>query len=676
LSKNQRALLAAVPVGLVLLVVAFIGIDIARSNGEVARNVSAAGVQLGGLGEDDAVAALQAHERELAGTLATFVVAGRQFPIEPAIIGLDIDEDAIAAEALEQRRQEGLLSQMFGWFGTLSDEIELEVPVTFDHEAFVGLLDVWEQEAIANPAFEGGLELDGGIIVPRYPRTGEGIDNTAAIDIAQTLIASIPRTPATLPVTPLVPTLTDEDIDAAAADANDLIDSAVVLRGDDPEVEVAFTPEQLASAFHSEVTSNSPTRIEFGLDPEMLLPVIEPLRDQIEQPPRDARFAINSDGSATLLPGRSETVLDMDLVTDRVSVIARTRTGEGEFPFKEGKEPRLTTEAAEAMQPITQLGRGHTEYPAGQPRVTNIHVMADFVDNAVVFPGETFSLNEFVGPRTEDKGYVAAPQILRGEFEDAIGGGVSQFATTMFNAIFYSCMEDVEHKPHSYYFSRYPEVNEATISWPSPDLSFRNNSDAVVIIKTSATATSITVSFYGNNGGKTCERRLGERSNIVESEVEYIADPALDPDTTITEQSGTTGFTNSVVRRITHPDGTTEDETFTWTYRAAPTILHVHPCKMPESTATCPVRVPDVVGSSYQNAKNALEEAGLTVRRGDDIEVEDPAQDGVVQSQTHSGDLVDAGTTITLRVGHYTEPPPEEPPPDEGRQRGAAHSPL
>ena len=234
----------------------------------------------------------------------------------------------------------------------------------------------------------------------------------------------------------------------------------------------------------------------------------------------------------------------------------------------------------------------------------------------IVQPGEEFSLNEHVGPRTREKGYVAAPMILRGEIVDSVGGGVSQFATTFFNAVFYGCYEDVDHKPHSYYFSRYPEVNEATISWPTPHLIFRNNTDAVVIIKTQYTNSSITVKFFGNNDGKTCERRLGKRYGFRAPPVEYEEDASLDPTEEVVVQSGADGWANTVVRVITHKDGTVEEEQFTWTYSARPRILRVHPCNVPDSTVECPIQVPNVVGMSQGDASAALQGAGFAVSIG------------------------------------------------------------
>ena len=107
--------------------------------------------------------------------------------------------------------------------------------------------------------------------------------------------------------------------------------------------------------------------------------------------------------------------------------------------------------------------------------MTNIHTIANIVNGAVIMPGDTFSLNQFVGPRDTKRGFVEAPMIEDGLFHNSVGGGVSQFATTMYNAVFFAGLKDIEHHPHSYYISRYPAGREATVSYPAPNLIFQND---------------------------------------------------------------------------------------------------------------------------------------------------------------------------------------------------------
>lgn len=661
-------LIGGVAAVLLLPVFAY-AIDSVRTSGEVARNVSAAGVDLGGLGEEDARAAIVEYESQLAETPAVFVVKDSEFVLNPTDIGLDVDEEAVLAAAMEQRRDKGALSSFFGWFGSFGDEIELEVPVTLDPELLDEVLGQWEVEAIDLPAYEGGVIVRDTRVLPDYPRPGEGIDRDTGQQLVLAALQTIDRDPTTLLTRQIEPALTDADIDAATVAATKLIDAPVTLSASDPEFSITFTREQLAAALQAEVQTNSPDNLLLDFDADQIAEILVPFRSEIEQPARDAEFLINEESKqVTLLPSRRATLLDGALVATTLLEASASPSNTGVFPFGEGTEPNLTTEEAEAMGEIGFVSEFTTSHAPGQQRVTNIHLMADAVDGALVLPGETFSINEHVGQRTTEKGYVPATMILAGELVDDVGGGVSQFATTFYNAVFFGCYEDVDHKPHSYYFSRYPEVNEATISWPAPNLVFRNNTDAAVIIKTQYTATEITVQFYGNNGGCVAERQLGSRYAFTDPSEEYIANPGLTPLDERVTQSGWGGFSNTVKRLMTWPDGTTVEEEYVWKYSAAPKIIEVHPCNVPPSAggsadAVCPVLVPSVLGGSIDGARAALETAGLTIAEGETIGITEEAQNELIVHQSpEAGEWIAPGTAVTVRIGVYV--PPAEPPDD------------
>lgn len=195
------------------------------------------------------------------------------------------------------------------------------------------------------------------------------------------------------------------------------------------------------------------------------------------------------------------------------------------------------------------IGQFTTYHNCCESRVTNIHLIAEAVDGAVIQPGDTWSINEYVGQRTVAKGYVAAGAIVGGELVCCdhpanIGGGTSQFATTLYNALFFAGLEDVTHQPHSIYFSRYPLGHEATLGWTVPDLAFRNDTAYPVVIDTSYTGSSITVQLLGVTEGRRVRAAVAG--------------------------SATTGAGGvvTVTRTIDYPDG--ETVTQTWTHRYNP----------------------------------------------------------------------------------------------------------
>ena len=145
---------------------------------------------------------------------------------------------------------------------------------------------------------------------------------------------------------------------------------------------------------------------------------------------------------------------------------------------------------------VELTGRFTTYYTPGQPRVSNIHRIAELVQGAVVYPGETFSVNGYVGERTEEKGFVDAGVIYDGVYSSDVGGGISQFITTLFTAAFNAGMEFPEYQAHSIDISRYREGVDATISWPKPDFKLRNPNPYAVLLWPTVTEGSVTVSVY------------------------------------------------------------------------------------------------------------------------------------------------------------------------------------
>lgn len=219
---------------------------------------------------------------------------------------------------------------------------------------------------------------------------------------------------------------------------------------------------------------------------------------------------------------------------------------------------------------IHLVSRFTTYHDCCQPRVHNIQTMAREVDGLVVQPGEVFDLNARIGPRTEAKGYVPAPILLDGEGYCCdhplnIGGGTSQFGTTIYAAIFFGGYDEIDHKPHSRYIARYPLGIEATLGYPLPNVVFRNDSEFPVTLHTRYTSTSITVELWGNNHGRTM---VGSHRNGVTST--WIASGGdLEARIVTYSISGSATYADGgfvSVRRWLTQAGTTTSETWTHQY--------------------------------------------------------------------------------------------------------------
>jgi vancomycin resistance protein YoaR len=167
---------------------------------------------------------------------------------------------------------------------------------------------------------------------------------------------------------------------------------------------------------------------------------------------------------------------------------------------------------------------------------------------------------------------VPAGVINAGKFTTAVGGGISQFATTMFNAVFFAGLENVYHKPHSYYISRYPAGREATVYYDSIDLKWRNDSNTAIYVDTKWVPGSITVTFYGTKHYEiqsVSSNRFNVRSPVVQDKPD---------DGTCKAQAGAEGFDITVTRvfRDLGSGAEVKREDFHTHYAAEP-IIHCIP---------------------------------------------------------------------------------------------------
>ena len=202
----------------------------------------------------------------------------------------------------------------------------------------------------------------------------------------------------------------------------------------------------------------------------------------------------------------------------------------------------FTTEDAKKATFNDTVGEFTTEgYSAASGK--NIELVAQQVNGAVVNPGETFSLNGYTGPRGTAQGYVESGIIIDGHSGSAVGGGISQFATTLYNAAYFAGMEDTAHTPHSYYISRYPAGREATVYEGAIDLQFTNTFNTPVRIETDFGGGKITVRLKGT---KTVDVESVNNGRWANTDPQPMSVPGSD----CSPSSGAPGFTTSDTRII------------------------------------------------------------------------------------------------------------------------------
>jgi vancomycin resistance protein YoaR len=575
--RRLRVGLGAVVLGVLLFCAWFV--LVARDGERALPGVHVEGQDVSRLTRAEIAARVQAWASQRATHKLALSVAGTAFVLEPQQIGFEADARGTAARALSVGRSGGFFWRGFGFFARMVRPESVPVELKFDAKQLSVLEDEWQARAIKDPPFSGGIAIDGTTVTPLYPRTGSRLNRArVAVQIADALRTG--HDPGPLALQNETPRVERAEVDRVLAEANAMLGSDVVLVTADATRKLLVTPAQLGTVLSVSVDGTG-NKLELGCSSEATRRLLEPQRAQLERLPESARFVVDAQERVHVEPGRKGVLLDERAVASALCATARDSTKSGELPLSPGAEPALTSEAAQQAGIARLVGSYTTRHVCCQPRVQNIHHIADLLDGTLVRPGDTFSVNQLVGPRTIKNGFVPAPTIEDGDMVDTVGGGVSQFATTLFNALFYGGYDILERQPHSYWFNRYPMGYDATLSYPHPDIVFKNDTNACALIKTSYTDTSITVKVYGDNGGRKVRAEVSEKQNIVMPPVEFIPNPRLEADEEKTREGGMIGWTVTVKRTLTYADGKTKEERRKVTYKPRARRVEVHPCRIP-----------------------------------------------------------------------------------------------
>lgn len=144
----------------------------------------------------------------------------------------------------------------------------------------------------------------------------------------------------------------------------------------------------------------------------------------------------------------------------------------------------------------TLIGSYATAYNPNISRAVNIALASSRINGLVIQPGESFSFNQAILPRTAANGYVKANVIVNKKYVLGIGGGICQVSSTLYAAMLTAGLPATERHPHSLDVGYIPVGMDATISGNALDLRFTNIFDVPIQIQAAADQGTLTISLY------------------------------------------------------------------------------------------------------------------------------------------------------------------------------------
>ena len=321
-------------------------------------------------------------------------------------------------------------------------------------------------------------------------------------------------------LTHVEPELTTEAAEAAVAEATTLVDEPIALafKGEDVGT---LTPARLVKLLRFRPDGD---RFRISFHPRRVAKVVEPMLAPWRARAVNARFVV--EGKAVRVrPSRPGLAVDGRWAADSVAAAAAAPVHQASLRLKQVRAD-LTTREAEQLGIRRQISTFTTDMgTSSSNRIHNVQLMAQYIDGTVIKPGDTFSFNDRVGPRTVERGFREGQMIIGSLLLPAIGGGVCQTATTLFNNAFELGLPIVERHNHSFYISHYPMGRDATVSWGGPDFVFKNDLRTGILIKTRYTSSTLTFSFYGTDPGRRVIASTSERTNWRSPKTTYALDP-------------------------------------------------------------------------------------------------------------------------------------------------------
>ncbi|MGI9657311.1 MAG: VanW family protein [Gaiellaceae bacterium] len=523
-----------------------VGFGFSGSGSTIPAGVTVGGVDVAGLTIEEALAELDGRSATVADDPIVLVADGKGVRLTPAQASLEVDWAGAVERALASGHGFGPL-QGLKRLAIRATGRDVEPAAAVRRKVIREKLELLTAH-LDDPAQDPALRLDGVEIVLEPGRAGNRIPVGRAITLVRDALVDPGAQSVELPV---------ERVEADAAEAR-----------------LALTRTRLESALSSPIT----VKLEdstFRVSPERIAPMLRvrtgarggvalsgpdakaffaELTSAVRRAPVDARFEVADDGSVQVVP--HSTGRKLDIASSEAALLAAL-TGEERVATLAVKEvePELTTEQAESYGIVDVVGTYTTSYGGEAGRKANVRLVSRLVDDHLISPGEVFSFNDTTGERNASKGFVEAPVIINGEVETALGGGVCQVSTTVYNAAYEAGLGIEKRVNHALYLDYYPTGRDATVNFPNIDMQFRNDTEHWLLLRVAVGEAELTVTLFGTPAGRRVVTKTSRLRATERPEIEQVPDAKLISGDKLVEKRGAPAREVSVQRVVYDANG-------------------------------------------------------------------------------------------------------------------------
>ncbi|MER3410302.1 MAG: hypothetical protein C4306_09440 [Thermoleophilia bacterium] len=544
------------------------GLVFAGSPDRLADGERIAGIDVGGLSVAEARRLLKLREAASASRPLVVKAGDRSYRVRPGDVGLRIDWRAAVEEARQQADGFGPLRgfrrMLISLFG-----VEVTPTARVDRGALSATLDRMAR-TVDVPHRDASLRLRG--LEPRIVpgRPGRVLDRRRAGEAIVAALASLDRQPLVLPLRVDPVRVSARALLPVARRVRRALSAPVVLALGPASYRVS--PSRLARLLDLPAGGERALRIG-GTQADAFFRALD---KKVSRPSRDAQFRVLPGGKVEVVPHVDGRVLDVPRTASALLAAALSPRRRVAEMVVVAKPPALTTERARAMGIKELVGSYTTTYGGVPNRIHNVQLVSDLIDNTLIPPGKTFSFNQTTGARTPEKGFLSAPVIVNGELQTALGGGVCQVSTTVFNAAYEAGLKITERTNHALYISHYPQGRDATVDYPGLDLKFVNDTGRWLLLRAFVSASTLTVNLYGTDPGRKVVSEVSPLRVTGPPPLVEIKDPTLPKGEKVVVEPGSPSLATSVHRRVYTREGKLlYDDVWYSSYRGEKRIVRV-----------------------------------------------------------------------------------------------------
>lgn len=126
---------------------------------------------------------------------------------------------------------------------------------------------------------------------------------------------------------------------------------------------------------------------------------------------------------------------------------------------------------------------------------SNIELAVRAINGTVIKPGEEFSFNRVVGPRSERRGYREAASYVESQSVPTLGGGICLVSSALYGLALQAGLQIDERVAHSRTVRTIPPGLDATVWYGQADLRFKNTLSCPIQLAADQDRMAVTISF-------------------------------------------------------------------------------------------------------------------------------------------------------------------------------------